>query len=159
MLVLPIGFNPRSQPANGPDQERSSVKSRRIAQMNNFPARVLPSPSALSTRQGDSVADQAAIAYCSFAVIGSIEFLRSQRSSPACRQVRAGPVESGTSPILTFLYNIIPFYGLSNIRSEINELLSQQSFCFWSLHLLRCNSSSRGDPKVQKEYGIPLCHY
>ena len=55
MFVLPISFNPRPQPANGPDQERSSVKSRGIAQMRNSSARALPSLSALSTRQGDSV--------------------------------------------------------------------------------------------------------
>ena len=55
MLVLPISFNPRPQPANGPDQERSSVKSRGIAQMRNSSARALPTLSALSTRQGDSV--------------------------------------------------------------------------------------------------------
>ena len=55
MLVLPISFNPRPQPANGPDQERSPVKSRGIAQMRNSSARALPALSALSTRQGDSV--------------------------------------------------------------------------------------------------------
>ena len=55
MFVLPISFNPRPQPANGPDQERSSVKSRGIAQMRSSSARALPTLSALSTRQGDSV--------------------------------------------------------------------------------------------------------
>ena len=55
MFVLPISFSPRPQPANGPDQERSSVKSRGIAQMRNSSARALPTLSALSTRQGDSV--------------------------------------------------------------------------------------------------------
>ena len=74
MLVLPIEFNPQAPPANGPARERSAVKSRGIAQMLNASARTLPAPLSLSVRQGNDVADQAASAYCSFAVIWSIDF-------------------------------------------------------------------------------------
>ena len=74
MLVLPTQFNSRAAPANGLAQERSAVKSYGISQMLKFPARTLPAPLSLSVRQGNDVADQAASAYCSFAVIWSIDF-------------------------------------------------------------------------------------
>ena len=61
--------------------------------------RALSSPPSPSTRQGgDVAATQAASAYSSFAVIVLIEVLRGQRSSSACCQHWAHPVETMTPP-------------------------------------------------------------